>query len=468
MMKLLSACNLLLFPVIFLPQLLSAQSDLLTLKQAVQTGLDNYGSIKAKANYAKASEALVKATQREYLPDLNISFQQDYGTVNGANGPLYGFKGLGTASSGPPLPAQYWHAAFGALYLANINWDFFSFGRVKEKINVSRAASQINLRDLEQEKFQQTIRVSAAYLNLLAAQQLSRSQEDNLQRAITFQKTVAARVNSGLNPGVDSSLANADVSNARIALTRARDVEQEQSVLLAQSMGISPATYQLDSFFLSRVPRGVLDSASAKPENHPLLQFYKGRILLSDEQAKYLQTLNYPSFSLFGIFQGRGTGFESGYGAADLNAYSTDYWKGINPTRSNYLFGFGMTWNLTTPLRIREQYQYQQFISKGLQEEYELANQQLKDQLIIAENKIRNALANYREAPVQVKAASDAWIQKSVLYKNGLSNIVDVSQALYALNRAETDRDIIYSNVWQALLLKAAATGDFGLFINEF
>ena len=59
-------------------------------------------------------------------------------------------------------------------------------------------------------------------------------------------------------------------------------------------------------------------------------------------------------------------------------------------------------------------------------------------------------------------------LQKSVLYRNGLTNMVDVTQALYALNRAETDRAIAYNNVWQALLLKAAATGDFALFFNEF
>ena len=66
-----------------------------------------------------------------------------------------------------------------------------------------------------------------------------------------------------------------------------------------------------------------------------------------------------------------------------------------------------------------------------------------------------------------MKAASDAYVQRSVLYKNGLTNIVDVTQALYVLNRAETDRDIANNNVWQALLLKAAASGDFGYFENE-
>jgi len=58
-------------------------------------------------------------------------------------------------------------------------------------------------------------------------------------------------------------------------------------------------------------------------------------------------------------------------------------------------------------------------------------------------------------------------LQKTVLYKNGLTNIVDVQQALYNLNRAETDMSVAYINVWQALLLKAAASGDFDLFIKQ-
>jgi outer membrane protein TolC len=67
-----------------------------------------------------------------------------------------------------------------------------------------------------------------------------------------------------------------------------------------------------------------------------------------------------------------------------------------------------------------------------------------------------------------VKAASDAYTQKEVLYKNGLATIVDVTTASFILNQAETQRDIAFNNVWQALLFKAASSGDFGLFFNEF
>jgi outer membrane protein TolC len=439
------------------------------MKEAVQTAVNNYSSIKAKVHYAQASQAGIGQANREYLPDLNLSAQQDYGTVNGQSGPAFGYRGMSVASSGPILPAQNWTAAYGALYLANINWDFFSFGRAQEKIKVARATWQRDERDVQQETFQQEVRVAATYLNLLAAQRLTRSQQNNLERANTLRNTVVTRVKNGLNAGVDSSLANAEVSNAVIALNRSRDYEQEQANQLAQLMGVPPADFVTDTVLITRIP-GAVTTANNNTitDEHPVLAWYRSRVALSKEQVKYLRSFQYPTFSLFGVYQGRGSGFESGYSAANLNAYSDSYWKGVDPTRSNYLVGLGMVWNLTSPLRVNRQVAAQRFISKALEEEYQLVDQRVHDQLLLSDQKIGNALNNYKEAPVQVKASSDAYLQKSVLYKNGLSNIVDVTQAMYALNRAETDRDIAYTNVWQALLLKAAASGDFSLFFNEF
>ncbi|WP_353719606.1 TolC family protein [Dyadobacter sp. 676] len=441
---------------------LSAQT--LTLQQAIETAVSNYGSIKAKNNYLSASKATVLQSKKDYLPNFNLSAQQDYGTVNGQNGPLYGL-GLSVASSGLPLPKQNWNSAFGALYLTNINWDFFAFGRARERINVSQSIVNRDQADLEQEQFQHGVRVAAAYLNLLAAQRLIRSWENNLERANALKTVVVTRVKNGLIPGVDSSLANAEVSNAKISIIQARDFEQEQANNLARLMGVTEQRFQLDTLLLTRIPRAVADSAG-KPENHPLLKFYANRIAVSEQQAKYYHTLAMPTFSLFGVFQGRGAGFSSSY-ASDQTAYTQNYFEGIKPVRANYLLGIGATWNMTGILRTRQQVMSQKFVSNALKEEYDLADQQLKNQLILSETKISNALANYREAPVQVQSASDAYLQKSVLYKNGLSNIVDMTQALYVLNRAETSRDIAATNVWQALLLKAAAAGDMGIFLNQ-
>jgi outer membrane protein TolC len=444
------------------------RAQTLNLKDAVQTALTNYGTIRAKSNYVKASQANVTVSKREYLPDFNISAQQDYGTVNGGYGPLYGYKGLSVASSGPALASQNWNAAFGALYLTNVNWDFFQFGRAKEKIKVAQTVLARDQGDLDQERFQQSVRVSAAYLNLLAAQKLTQSQKNNLDRAQALQIVVVARAKNGLNPGVDSSLANAEVSNARIALTNAIDFQQQQANQLAILMGVPPAEFVLDSLFVTRIPTALNTDPTQTLAQHPLLKFYQDRINVSNEQAKYLKTFNYPTFSLFGVLQDRGSGFDYNYGTQFPDAYTGNYLKGVSFSRGNYLVGVGMVWNLTSPLRVHHQVAAQQWQSEGLKEEYGLVSKQLQAQMALSVTRIKNALDNYNEAPIQVKAASDAYTQKEVLYKNGLATIVDVTTALFTLNRAETDRDIAFNNVWQALLFKAASSGDFGLFFNEF
>ncbi|ASU33566.1 TolC family protein [Mucilaginibacter xinganensis] len=454
----------------FLSVLIVSQAQgqkLLTIKDAEQLALANYGTIKAKANQLNASKAYLTETKTEQLPDVNLSAQQDYGTVNGQNGPLYGYRGFSVASSGPALAKQNWNSAFGSLYLANVSWDFFSFGRAKEKVKVQRTAVSRDETDLVQEQFQHQVRVASTYLNLLAAQQLSKAAEDNLQRAMELQKVVVARVKNGLNAGVDSSQANAEVSNARIALTNSRQTVQDQSNQLAVYLGIPSQEFQLDSAFVTKAPANTDPQTTVLTENHPLLQFYQNRINVSNELAKYYSTFSYPTFSFFGTYQGRGSGFKADYGS-NLNDYSSSYGAGADPTRFNYLVGVGMIWNITNPFRVHYQVKSQKYTSAQYKDEYDLVNQQLIAQQALAETRISNALKNFSEVPLEIKAASDAYHQKYALYKNGLANIVDFTQALYVLNRAEVDMDIAQNNVWQAILFKAAATGDFGVFINNF
>jgi outer membrane protein TolC len=463
-LKLQGTRTLLLFS--FLWTSLLANGQVLSLKEAIQTALDNFGTIKAKANYLKASQASAKGASLEYLPNVNLAAQQAYGTANGQFGPLIGSGGLNSGASGPPFTSQNWHSAFGGLYLANINWDFYTFGRVRERVNVAQVSVQRDSYDLEQEKFQQQVRVAAAYLNLLAAQRLRLSQQRNLDRANAFRNVVVVRAKNGLNAGVDSSLANAEVSSAQIALTNAMDYEAQQAGQLAQAMGVPFQLFALDTTLIVRVPGSLYNPANVR--EHPLLKFYQSRVDVSRQQEKYFGRFKYPVLSLVGVLQSRGSGFENTYNEQNSKAFTHNYWTGIEPVRSNYLIGVGVTWNLTNIRRVNQQVTAQQWASKGLQDEYEVIDQQIKVQSQLADQRMKHAIANYNEAPVQMKAASDAYLQKTVLYRNGLTNIVDVTQALYTLNRAETDRDIAINNVWQALLLKAAASGDFSLFINEF
>ncbi len=439
--------------------------QVLTLKEAVETAVANYGTIRAKNSYLESSRARVQQSVYETLPNLHVSVQSTYGTINGQNGPMYGFGGLGVASSGLPLPQQNWNSAFGALYLSNVNWEFFAFGRARDKVKAAQAAVLSEEADLEQEIFRHRVKVAGAYLNLLAAGRLKASYLKNFERAEAIRTIVHSKAKNGLIPGVDSSLANAEVANARMLLIRSQDFEQEQNNLLARLMGVPVRAFVPDTTFLNQLPAMPGAELTRKTDAHPLVKAHMGRIAVNEAQTRYLKTFYYPSFSLVGIFQTRGSGFSSQY-ASDQTAYTHNFFEGLRPVRSNYLLGVGATWNLTQPLRSGQQVKSQQWTGKGLQEELDLLNQQLIAQQELADTKMANAWAVFREAPRQTSAASEAYRQKSVQYQNGLTTLVEVSQALYSLIRAETDQAIAAGNVWQALLLRAAAAGDYGIFDN--
>lgn len=435
-----------------------------SLKEIIEKGSTNYGKIKALNSYAKAADENIKLAKRDYLPNLIFSAQQDYGSINGQNGPLYGFGGLGVASSGLPLPQQNWNAAFGGLYLANVNWEFFNFGKTNQKINVAKTDANIFQKEANQELFQHKIKISAAYLNLLASHRLLKSQEKNLQRSISIHANVSTRVKNGLLPGVDSTMTFAEVSKAKILLNQIKEQVKIQNNEVTQLIGEEPFDISVDTTLINKIPK-ILES-QININNHPTLEFLQSKIEKSKAQEKLFRKEYLPTFSFFGVYQTRASGFGSDY-ATNQNSFSHNYIDGISPTRQNYLLGIGMSWNFTTIIRNNAKINVQKFTSQGLEEEYNTIDNELKSRDNVANERIKYATLNFYETPIQVNAAQKAYTQRTTLYVNGLTTLTDVTNALYLLNRAETDRDIAYTNVWQALLMKAAATGDFNLFLNE-
>ncbi len=443
----------------------SQTTNPLFLSDAVKTGLNNYQSIKARANYIKASAALVENTKNQYLPDVTVALQEAYGTVNGQFGPAAAFGGAGLASAGPGFSKQSWNAAFGSVYLLNANWEFVSFGRLRSRIQAAQSQVQLDSSNLLQEQFVHEVRIAGTYLNLLIAQRFIQNAQANLERAATVQQSVIARAKSGLIAGVDSSIANAEVSGARLAYLQAVSNEQRIRNQLAQLLNAAPDPFLLDSSFFNHTP--VNFNTSVAVSENPQVKFYEQRIAQSNATEKYLKKSINPGLNLFGTFQSRGSGFDYNYTPDFADRYSKSYLDGIKPERYNYLVGIGISWNLMSPFKIKQQVKSQSFLSAAYKDEYDLIATQLKDQLVLADQQIENSLKSIQEAPLQLKAASDAYVQRTVLYKNGLTNIVDVQQALFTLYRAQTDNSVAYINIWQALLLKAAASGDFDLFIKQ-
>ncbi|PGH37544.1 MAG: transporter, partial [Candidatus Nephrothrix sp. EaCA] len=82
----------------------------------------------------------------------------------------------------------------------------------------------------------------------------------------------AARAKNGLLAGVDTSIANSEVSSAKIAYLKALNLEQEQNARLAVLMGLPPEPWTLDSSFVTKIPT-LSPDAALNEKNHPLLKY---------------------------------------------------------------------------------------------------------------------------------------------------------------------------------------------------
>ena len=345
--------------------------------------------------------------------------------------------------------------------------NVFSFGLQRAFVAVTRGQYEQDRADLRQTKFDVETTVIGLYLNLLTAQRLRMVMQDNVERISRLRDIILARTINGLNPGVDSSIANAELSTARMSLTDAENFEQSQASQLSIEIGVKQPFYKLDTSFVTTLPKNIPAQNEVNLQLHPVLRYLDSRVINSDLIAAYIQKTALPRFSFFAVGQERGSGFGGSF-TSDPNDYSDNFFKGADPVRANYLLGIGVTWNITDLTRVKSKVLSQRFISGAYKDDYSQAAIKYTDQLHFANQQISNALTKYKEVPIQLKSAEDAYNQKKALYENGLTNIVDVTQTLFFLNQAEAASNVACSAVWQALLYKAVSAGDISLFLLQF
>jgi len=444
----------------------NGHGQILRLEEAMQRSVANYDKIKAKKAIVSASEQNTLFQKQQYLPDVTLAAQQSYGTINVQHGPMYAYGGLASAATSMPLAEQNWNAAFGSLYFANVNWNLFTFGRIKSQVRLGEKKEKTATAALDQEIFQHQVKVSATYLNLVASQRLKFIQEKNLERARVFFEMTDSRAKSGLIPEVDAALAKAEVSNAKSLQIKSYDKELDYSKQLAVLLGEEFQHYKLDSLYSTAIPLQKEHVLTEDLSRHPFLQWQQSQVDESRQMESAIKANKWPSLSVFGVLQGRDSGFDWNY-TQNNTAFTTSYFKGTGIDRSNYLVGLSLNWNITNLFRFTTKTKEQEFLTQSLKLDYELFKKELDAQSRLADAQLRNAFANFEETKVQLSAAGLAYKQHTALYENGLTTLVDYTQALYSLNRAEIDYEIAQNNVWQAMLLLASAQGDLAILFQK-
>ncbi|WP_228565091.1 TolC family protein [Myxococcus sp. AB036A] len=441
-----------------------ALAQTLTLRESLDTALHNYGDIRAKQSRRDAAEHDVSYTRKTYLPDVVLSAQQTFGTVNALHGTLYSPGGPSNASTSPPLPEQNWNAAFGALYSVLVHWNVSTFGRLDRQIELSERTHELKQRELELARFQHGVRVTRAYLNLSTAQRITHIQKQSVARFEVVLESVQSHAENGLVPGVDVSFARAELANARALQLKAYDAELLASKELAVLMGVPFREFQLEPTFHQSTPEPGAPAHVAP--GHPVLAEHEGKVRRSEQEKKVAAAEGRPTLFAFGMLQGRGSGFRSNY-AQDPGAFSSGYLGGVGIDRGNTLVGLGLSWNLASVLRSFSSEAARDARTRALHQEQELVTQELVAQARFAEHKFDLAREVTQHAVLQRDAATEGFRQSKARYDSGLGTIVELTQATFSATRADVDLELAQNGIWQALLLKSAAAGDLNEFLQQ-
>lgn len=433
---------------------LANSSHCQTLQKLLKQAESNYPLLKAKGYEVQARKDQVSYTRSTGLPSLDAAYQVNYATYNNITGMATGQNFV--PISGPPSASNEYSGVFGSVGGLLLNWEPFTFGQRKSKVNSAKAYQDYQQADLAQEIFQHQIKTANAYLDVVMTQELVKVHSKNLERAQDNLRIVKSLTRSGLRPGTDTALFKAELSRAKIELLNYERLRETQQVLLSELLGGGEGVYTIDSSFFKSLPTIATDSTL---QNHPLIRLSASRVMINLYEKTSLQRTLYPKLSLWGTAYARGSGIRyDGY----VNSQD-----GLSFSRYNYGAGLVLSVPLLRFANVRHQVHSQEWLIKSEEARLNLVKLQLDKQNQVADVTLSNSLKIAQESPSFYESSEFSYRTLLSRYNSGLVNYADLLQAQYSLIKSEADLKKAYLDSWKALLYKAAVQGDINIFLNQ-
>lgn len=403
--------------------------------------------------------AQANEVHNNWLPNLKLNYQADIGTSNNTTGPYFGF-GIIPSSSGGIHNTSVTTALSDNLGIAALDWEVYNFGKYGAQNQVANSDVTVEQNQFAESKYDLRAFTIGNYLQLLRLQDFMGIQYRDIERTQEILRSIMSLAKSGVRPGVDTSIAQAELSKARLNYIEVNNQYKQVQLQLSALTGYAYQSIVPDTtveLTLIRQPAAYLFPADTS--NHPLINFYKSVYLNDLEREKLVKKMYNPAISLEAAAWDRGSSVNA---AGQYNSLSSGY--GFQ--RGNYLVGVGISYNLfdlkRRQLKLRTQKAATDYAFKKLQEQQQLLNVSANQ----ADVEMETALNRLKEIPHQLKAANDGYRQKLSLYKNGLTDIVELDAALNILYRAETDYMQAKYDYSNALFQKAITENQVNSILN--
>ncbi|HUN66378.1 MAG TPA: TolC family protein [Bacteroidota bacterium] len=435
------------------------------IRAAIDSALHYYPELRAKEFRIAGAQASVTDASDLWLPSLKISDQMDIGTDNGVAGSYFPLGLIPSTSGGIRADANstLFSGNIGVAYLEH---ELYNFGLNGARVDAARSLAEYSAADYDEASYLLRYRVAQLYFELLRYRLLVSVQQKNVDRYQVLYNYIRAYTGSGINPGVDSSIANAEVSRARIQFIQTEETYRKLRQEFLSYTGLSSAGFDVDTSLYhipdDRISRiRTLVSADSITSRNPVLAYYTDRWQYSLAQENLISKSYLPKLSLIGSvwFRGSSISPKDVYGSL---ATGWDY------SRSNYMAGLAVTYNVIDLIHRRDKTDVQHFESEALREEIGQQKTILENQYQQAEVAVQAAVRRGQEVPLLLAAARSVFAQKSAQYDAGLANITDLTDASYLLYKAETEEVELMPDLLNALLNMAVTNNTLNAFLTNF
>lgn len=440
--SLLAGCMLLLWAAA------PAQDSTVGLQQLLNSMRVNAPSLAADSAAISVKQQQLYATGYNWLPSFKLNYQADVGTNNNLPG---GYFGFGIIPSNSKVRAEGNSGTILTnLGIASLDWEIYNFGAWDAQKKAAASDLQVEEARFSQSLYQLQAYTIDAYLQLVRFQDMLAIQLQNISRNEEIRRSILALAKSGVKAGVDTSIATAELSRARLVAIEINNQIQQIRLQLGTLSGIPPEKMVADTGIEKQIMREytALVAGEADTAHHPVTDYYKSLYQNSINKELLVKKSYNPKISLEAAAWGRGS-----------SVSATDEFRplsnGFGFERGNYLVGLGITYNLFDLKRKQLQLRTQQSITRYAQRKLNEQSTLLQLSVNQANTEVATAASRLQEIPNQLNAAQAAYRQKLSLYKNGLTDIIELNMALNLLYRAETDYTTAKYNYCKAVFQKA-------------
>jgi TolC family type I secretion outer membrane protein len=265
----------------------SAQSERLTVQQAVTLALENHPSLRVAEAGVRTSSAVLTQAQASYYPSLNIT-----GSASRTDG-AFVFN-----PSFPPRNQTYNNYSTALA----IQQTLYDFGRTHGRVSANDQLVEASTMDYEATRNAVIANVQIAYFAVVQARRLLRVAEETIAQTGKHLTQAKAFYNVGTRSLFDVTKAEVDVAEANVNLIQARNQLRVSMVQLENAMGVHPKGGVDVTDTLSVAPFTMtLDSVKAIAfRERPEMRASRARLNANNALVSAAWSQNLPSLSAFG------------------------------------------------------------------------------------------------------------------------------------------------------------------------